>query len=126
MSSQTATRLQLGRNFPHQQIKKGILVFLMVCTLDKKLSRGLVRDKNFCPVSYHLICTISWLVSKSNRVKISCSVKSHVIFINYELNMINHIFKQCWPSKSKFLFWWWSGFESQPFNALFLPTKLNS
>jgi len=41
--------------------KKGILIFLIVCTPDKKLSHGfLARDKNscFCPVSCYLSCPI--------------------------------------------------------------------
>lgn len=39
------------------------LVILMVCTLDKKLSRGLVRDKNLC------FCLVPQPISKLNRVK---------------------------------------------------------
>jgi len=49
--------------------KKGVLVFLIVCTMDKKLSSYLVRDKNCCfyPVPCYLFCLVPWLVSKSNN-----------------------------------------------------------
>jgi hypothetical protein len=42
-------------------IKMAILYFFYSCTMDKKLSCGLVRDKNycFCHVSYGLFCPIS-------------------------------------------------------------------
>lgn len=44
------------------------MALCIVCILDKKLSHGLVSDKNscFCLV---LFCLITWLVSKSNMVQ---------------------------------------------------------
>ena len=59
--------------------KNGILVLLMVCTLHKKLSQGLVMDKDscFCSVPCYLFCSVSSSVSiyKSNKTTKNCSVQ---------------------------------------------------
>jgi len=63
--------------------KNGILIFFIVCTLDKKICHGfLVRDKNscFCPVSCYLSCPIPWPVSKSNRVRKKVVLSSPLFF----------------------------------------------
>jgi hypothetical protein len=50
--------------------KSSILVFLIVYNLDKKLLRGLVRDKNyrFCPGLYYLFCLVPQPIFKSKNL----------------------------------------------------------
>jgi len=68
--------------------KNDILIFLIICTLNKKLFPSLVKDKNLCfyPVLCYIFCSIH---DKSNGVKKNMSIFFFEEDVDFFLNISN-------------------------------------
>jgi hypothetical protein len=85
----------LEREFFIFENKMDNFVFFYSCTVDIKLSCGLVRDKNFCfcPVPYYLFCLVPLPVSKSNMIqpKLSNPVLHFLAYQTHPMSVCDHV-----------------------------------